>query len=253
MHRRTLLVALAGGILLSGPVLAQSLLDKAKGALGGLTGGSSSGGTSSGGAQGSGLSVEQIGGGLKEALRVATDKTVSTVGKTDGYWGDPKIRIPLPASLQKVDQALKLAGYDTLTQDLQLRVNRAAEAAAPAAREVFVDSISQMTLDDARGILNGPDTAATQYFKKTMSSPLRDRMRPIVDQQLSQVGAVKSLDAVFAQAKQIPGIPTAGAGLTDFTLDGALAGLFHYLAEQEKMIRQNPAARTTDLLKQVFG
>lgn len=257
VNRRDLISVMALGLLPTGPAMAQSLLDKAKGALGGLTGkssaGSSAGGSTTGGDLGSGLSIEEIGGGLKDALRIATDRTVSAVGRADGYWGDPAIRIPLPASLQKIDQALKLAGYDRLTRDLQVRINRAAEAAAPQARDVFVESISQMTVDDARGILNGPDTAATQYFERTMTDPLKTRMRPIVDQQLSQVGAVKSLESVRAQAKRIPGAPSVSTGLTDFTLEGALSGLFHYLGEEEKAIRHNPASRTTDLLKKVFG
>jgi hypothetical protein len=256
MQRRSFLTALVACTTFAGPAGAQSFLDKAKSALGGaglpgVSGGGS--GASSGGGLGSALSTGEISGGLKDALRIATDRTVSTVGKTDGYYGDPAIKIPLPGSLKLVQQGLSMAGYGSLTDDLQLKINRAAEAAAPQAKDVFVESIQQMSLDDARGILNGPDDAATQYFKKTMSNPLKDRMRPIVSDQLSQVGAVKSLDAVMGQAASVPGVPTPTSSLTDFTLDGALSGIFHYLAAEEKAIRQNPAARSTELLKKVFG
>lgn len=236
---------------IAAPASAQSLLDKA----GALFGGKASkipgvsGGTGSGAGT---LSNTDIIAGLKEALSVATGRTVDTVGKADGYLGDPKIKIPLPGSLQTVKQALDVAGYGSLTNDLETRLNRAAEAAAPEAKDVFIESIRQMSVDDAKGILNGPQDAATQYFRRTMSDPLKSRMRPIVDGQLSQVGAYKSLERVVSQAGALAGLTKPGAGLTDYTLDKALEGMFYYVAKEEAAIRANPAARTTDLLRTVF-
>ncbi|MEQ8398420.1 DUF4197 domain-containing protein [Thalassobaculum sp.] len=254
MHRRTFVTAtLASVACVATPAWAQSLFDKAGSLLGGGKAPGLGGNSGTSGALGAGLSNSEITSGLKEALRVATGRTVDTVGRTDGYFGDPNIHIPLPGSLKMVKQALDLTGHSDLTNDLELKLNRAAEAAAPQARDVFVESIQQMTLDDAAGILNGPKDSATQYFKRTMSSPLKTRMHPIVDAQLSQVGAVKSLDAMMGQAKAIPGVPSASGGLTDYTLDAALKGVFFYLAKEEAAIRDNPAARTTDLLKKVFG
>jgi hypothetical protein len=227
-------------------VAAQSWLDKAKETIEGLSGGS-------GGGEGGALSDSEVAGGLKEALRFATERTVNTVGVEDGFNADPKIHIPLPKSLKTVQSALRQVGMSGMADDLELRLNRAAEAAAPEAKAVFFDAIEQMTWDDARQILDGPDDAATQYFRRTMSDPLKGRMRPIVDSQLAEVGAVRTYDDMMGQYDQIPFVPDAKANLTDYTLDKALDGIFHYLGKEEARIRANPAARTTDLLKKVFG
>ncbi|WP_193725730.1 DUF4197 domain-containing protein [Ferruginivarius sediminum] len=224
---------------------AQSWLDKARETVEGLSGG--------GGGDAGTLSDSDIAGGLKEALRFATERTVNTVGVEDGFNADPQIHIPLPKSLKTVQSALRQVGMSSMADDLELRLNRAAEAAAPEAKAVFFDAIKQMTWDDARQILDGPKDAATQYFRRTMSEPLKGRMRPIVDSQLAQVGAVQTYDDMMGQYDQIPFVPDAKANLTDYTLDKALDGIFHYLGKEEARIRGNPAARTTDLLKKVFG
>ncbi len=139
-----------------------------------------------------------------------------------------------------------------MLDDLELRMNRGAETAAPKALNIFTDAISRMSIDDARGILQGPQDAATQYFKRTTSEPLGKAFRPIIDKSLGDAGAVKALNGVKQQAGGFASM-LGGFNMTDFTLDGALAGLFHYLAQEEAAIRTNPAARTTDLLKKVFG
>jgi hypothetical protein len=204
---------------------------------------------------GAGLSQGEIGSGLKDALKVASQRVVGRVGKADGYNSDPSIRIPLPGPLQQIQGPLKAMGAGGMLDDLQVKMNRAAEQAAPKALGIFTDAVSKMTIDDAQGILHGPNDAATQFFKRTTSGSLTSSFRPIVDNALSSVGAVGVFQSVQAKAAAIPmaGQEVQGFNLTDFTVSKALDGLFHYLAQEEAAIRANPAARTTDLLKKVFG
>ena len=180
---------------------------------------------------------------------------VARVSKTDGYNADPAIRIPLPDPLQEIRGPLKAVGAAGMLDDLQLRMNRAAEQAAPKALNIFIDAASNMTIDDARKILNGPQDAATQYFKRTTSISLTSSFRPIVDNSLSGVGAVEVFKSVQSKAAVIPmaGQEVQSFNLTDFTVGKALDGLFHYLGAEEAAIRTNPAARTTGLLRKVFG
>ena len=199
------------------------------------------------------LSDQEIGRGLREALKVGVGTVVSQVSATDGYNADPRIHVPLPDSLGTVQKTLARIGMPDLMDDLELRLNRAAEAAAPEARDVFWQAIREMTLDDVRQIYDGPDDAATRYLERTMSDPLAARMRPIVDASLSQAGAVRAYDNALAQYKAIPFVPDAKADLTQHVLERALEGLFLYLGEEEAAIRQNPAKRTTELLQKVFG
>jgi hypothetical protein len=206
-------------------------------------------------AKGAALSQSQIGLGLKDALKVASQRVIGRVGKADGYNGDPAIRIPLPEGLQRVEQPLRAIGASGIVDDLRLKMNRAAEQAAPKALNIFVDAATQMTFDDARMILTGPQDSATQYFKRTTSQALTASFRPIVDSALSAVGAVIAFNAVQTRARGIPfiGQSIADFSLTDFTVGKGLDGLFHYLAVEEAAIRTNPVARTTNLLRQVFG
>src|ERR1700722_554891 len=215
-----------------------SLLNEGKSLLGNVQNGGSAGSSSGSGAS---LSQSQIGAGLKDALKVASQRVVSRVGKTDGYNGDPSIRIPLPDPLQKIEGPLKDVGASGMLDDLQTKMNRAAEQAAPKALNIFTTAVSSMSIDDARSILTGPQDSATQYFKRTTSGSLTTSFRPVVDKTLSSVGAVQTFKGV------------SGFTLTDFTVGKALDGLFHYMAVEEAAIRTDPAARTTALLKQVFG
>src|SRR4051812_3611727 len=137
------------------------------------------------GLTGASLSQNQIGLGLKDALKVASQRVVGRVGKADGYNGDPAIRIPLPPALQKIEGALKAIGASGMLDDLRLKMNRAAEQAAPKALDIFVDAASKMSFDDARMILSGPQDSATQYFKRTTSASLSNSFRPIVDTTLN--------------------------------------------------------------------
>ena len=199
------------------------------------------------------LTDGEIGNGLREALKVGVSTVVSQVGAADGYNGDPRIHVPLPKSLENVQKTLTRIGMSDLMDDLELRLNRAAEKAAPAARDIFWQAIREMTLDDVQQIYKGPDDAATRYLARTMSDPLIQRLRPIVEDSLSQVGAVRAYDNAIGQYKAIPFVPDAKADLTQHALERALQGLFLYLAEEEAAIRQNPAKRTTELLQKVFG
>lgn len=218
-------------------------LSKGKELLGGFGGGGSGGSLSDG----------EIGSGLKEALSVSTVAVVAQLGQTGGFNDDPAIHIPLPKSLKTVQSALKSVGMGSLLDDLELRLNRAAEMATPKAKKLFLDAISEMTLDDVRGILNGPDDAATRYFQRKMTPGLLREMRPIVDQSLAEAGAVKAYDRTMGQYNDLPFVPDAKANLSDYVLEKGTDGIFHYIAQEEAAIRNNPAKRTTELLRKVFS
>lgn len=199
------------------------------------------------------LSVAEIGEGLREALRVGTERVVGQLGQADGFNADPDIHIPLPGSLQRVQTALQAVGMSDLADDLELRLNRAAEAATPQAKQLFWDAISEMTLEDAQAIYDGPEDAATRYFQDKMTDPLSDAMRPVIDESLADVGAIASYDRMMGEYRAIPFVPDAKADLTNYALGEALDGLFTYIAREEAAIRANPAARTTEILQRVFG
>jgi hypothetical protein len=199
------------------------------------------------------LSTGEIGNGLKEALRIGSERVVDQVGQSDGYNADPAIHLPLPKSLKTVQSALQMAGMSDLLDDLELKLNRAAEAAAPKAKDLFWRAISDMTLEDVEGIYNGPDDSATRYFQGKMSKPLAKEMRPIVDESLSDVGAIKSYETAMGEYESLPFVPDAKANLTEHVIEKGMDGIFYYLAKEEAAIRQNPVKRTTDLLQRVFG
>ncbi len=199
------------------------------------------------------LSVGEIASGLRKALKVVSERVVSQVGATDGFNADPEIHIPLPENMQTVQRALGRIGLSSMVDDVELRLNRAAEAAAPRAKQLFWDAIAAMTLEDVQAIYKGPKDAATQYFRRTMSDPLRETMRPVVDDTLQQVGAIRAYDQTMARYKDIPFVPDVKADLTNHVLDKALDGIFLYLAREEAAIREQPVKRTTDILKKGFG
>ncbi len=199
------------------------------------------------------LGTEEIGRGLKEALQVGTGNVVARLGKTGGFDLDPQIHIPLPSELDGVRKMLAGVGMDATLTDLEQRLNRAAEIATPKAKSLFLNAIQDMTLDDVMGIYNGPDDAATAYFRAKMSDTLVGEMTPVVDESLGEAGAVQVYDAVMDQYRQLPFVPEVEADLSDYVVDKGVDGIFYYLAKEEAAIRENPAKRTTDLLKQVFG
>ena len=202
---------------------------------------------------GGGLSDSKIVDGLKEALQIGTGNAVQTVSKAGGYFSNPKIKIPLPGSVQKVEKLVRVAGYGGQVDAFELSMNQAAEKAAPEAKGIFWDSIKQMSITDARKILDGPDNAATLYFKDKTYGRLSDGFKPIVHQSMSEVGVTEKYQELDQSMANIPFVGSTRFDLDKYVDDKALDGLFLMLAEEEKKIRQDPAARVTDLLKEVFG
>ena len=199
------------------------------------------------------LSNDDIIQGLKQALQVGTENAVAFVSKPDGYYQNPDIKIPLPKSVQKTEKILRAAGYGEKVDSFELSMNRAAERAAPEAKSIFGDAIKQMTFDDAQKILNGRDNEATLYFEGKTSAQLQDAFKPIVQDAMGEVGVTRSFQDLNAKAESIPFGKSLSFDLDQYVTDGALEGLFKMLAEEERQIRTQPAARVTDLLQKVFA
>ncbi len=172
---------------------------------------------------------------------------------TNGYFGDPQIRIPLPEQLETIADKLRSVGMAAQLDELELTMNRAAESAAAEATPVFVDAIMSMSFSDARSILQGGERAATDYFEANTRSELAQRFAPIVDASMRRVGVFQLYDQVATRIALLPFVDPAQLDLRAFVNDRALDGLFSVLAREEARIREDPAARTTDLLRRVFG
>jgi len=199
-----------------------------------------------------GLSNDKIIEGLKEALQVSTGKAVALTGKPDGFLKNEAIKILLPPKLETVGRGMRMLGMGAKVDELEVGMNRAAEQATPLAKQIFIAAVKKMSFDDARRILTGSDTAATEYFKQTSSSDLTTAFSPIVHRSMQRVGVVQQYNNVLASA---PG-GSALAGqfdLNKYVVGKTLDGLFLMLGEEEKKIRKDPAAQTTSLLKEVFG
>jgi hypothetical protein len=182
------------------PAIGQGFLKKLEDATGGL--GSKLGiGRGRGGSTVGALSNDEIGKGIKEALRVGTERLVGQLGTANGLSGDPQVCIPLPPTLKSVQSALSRVGMSGMADDLELRLNRAAEAATPKAKKLFGDAITAMTLEDVQKILNGSSNSATQFFQGKMTSPLKAEFKPIVNASLADVGAINSYDKMMGQYK----------------------------------------------------
>jgi hypothetical protein len=246
---------LVAGTLSARDVIAQNWWQKTQEVLGSDTGTqiieSLSGAT--GNVSTANLTSPEISAGLRDALRIGTERVVGQLGVANGFNLDPAIRIPLPGALARVDSALSAVGMGSLTTDLELRLNRAAEAATPKAKALFVNAISTMTIDDAKSIISGSNDAATQYLRRTMGADLNSEMQPIIQTALADAGAIKAYDNVMGRYGQIPFMPSVKANMNDYVARKAMDGIFHYVAKEEAAIRSNPAARTTDLLKKVFA
>lgn len=200
-----------------------------------------------------GMSESKIVSGLKEALEIGTGNAVTSVSKVGGYYENAAIKIPLPESIRKVEGLLRGAGYGAELDAFELSMNRAAEAAAPEAKNIFWGAIREMTVSDGKKILNGRDNEATLYFKDKTYDRLGEIFRPVVHSSMSQVGVTRRFQELDAQARQIPFVGGFGFDLDEYVTSGSLDGLFFMVGEEEKKIRQNPAARVTDLLEEVFG
>lgn len=224
---------------------AKSFLDSAKDLLNQSSGGS--------GDSGSGLASGEIADGLRQALTIGTQLVADNLGAVNGFNTDPTVHIPLPDQLQAAQDMMKKVGMGSIGEEVELKMNRAAESAMQESGEIVVNAVQAMTLDDAKGILNGPDDAATQYLMKVSGADIRAKIRPVVDQALSEVGAVSALDSMMSSYGNIPFAPNVKADLTEHATEKAFEGLFHYIAEEEAAIRENPTKRTTELLQKVFS
>ncbi|MFQ6078116.1 MAG: DUF4197 domain-containing protein [Thermodesulfobacteriota bacterium] len=199
------------------------------------------------------LSESKIIRGLKEALQIGTGNAVLNVSQIDGYYKNPKIRIPLPEDVQKVEKILRAAGYGPKVDAFRLSMNRAAERAAPEAKSLFIDSIKQMTFSDAKKILRGRDNEATLYFEDKTRGRLNELFKPIVHTAMSEVGVTRWYQELDAKVRSIPFAERMSFDLDRYVTDKGLDGLFFMVAEEERKIRRDPAARVTDLRKEVFG
>ncbi|RJR41347.1 MAG: DUF4197 domain-containing protein [Desulfobacteraceae bacterium] len=191
--------------------------------------------------------------GLKEALSIGTQNAVRTVARVDGYFGNELIRILLPETLQKAAEVIGKLGYQQQVDQLVVSMNRAAEAAAPKAVSLFTQAIGEMTFDDAQKILQGGDTAATDFFKRKTSAKVFDQFKPVITSSMSKVGVAKAYKDMVAPYQALPFASKETMDLDHYVTTKALEGLFLMVAEEEKKIRTDPAARVTDLLRKVFS
>ena len=200
-----------------------------------------------------GPTYAEIGEAFKEALRIGTENVVGQLGVIDGFNTDPSIHIPLPEELNTVKMVLTQIGMAQSVDNLELKLNRATEAATPKAKDLFLQAITDMSFDDIKNIYEGPENSATKYFQGKMSLPLKKEMQPIVEKTLSQVGAVQAYDNVIGQYQTLPFVPDIKANLADHVIQKGMEGIFYYMAKEEADIRKNPVKQTTELLKKVFG
>ncbi len=191
--------------------------------------------------------------GLKQALEVGTQRAVANVSKPDGYFSNPSIRVPLPTVVDRGSALLRKFGMGSVVDEFELSMNRAAEKAAPRATEYFLQTLKAMSIEEARTIYQGPDDAATRYFQQRTASQLEGEFKPVIKEAMEQVGVTRYYQALVHQAAQYPMVGDMALDLEQHVTDRALDGLFLMLAEEERLIRQDPVARSTELLKQVFG
>jgi hypothetical protein len=244
--RATLLMVVVVTVALAAPAAAQldDLLKRLPG--GGLPQVPGTTGTGS-------LGDVRIGQGLKEALQIGTANAVQLTGRPDGYLKNEAIKILLPDKLRSLESGLRMVGYGSQMDELVVGMNRAAEQAAPAAKQIFWDAIGAMTFDDARRILDGGNTAATDYFKGKTTGQLTTAFRPVVEKTMGQVGVTRQYNELLGRARSIPFLNVEAYDLDSYVVGKGLDGLFHVVGEEERKIRTNPSARVTDLLRDVFG
>lgn len=199
------------------------------------------------------LSDDKIILGLKEALNIGTGNAVTGVGRLDGYFKDAIIKILMPKKLQTIEKGLRTVGYGPKVDEFVLSMNRAAEKAAPQAKAIFIGAIKEMTFDDARKILTGGDTAATTFFKDKTTDRLSSAFRPIIEKAMNEVGATRQYKDLIGRYQAIPFANKLTVDIDEYVTGKAIDGLFYYVGEEEKKIRKNPAARVTQILKDVFG
>jgi len=207
--------------------------------------------------QAEGLDDGTIASGLKEALSIGTEDAVKSVSQVNGYFGNEAIKIIIPEDIQMVTDVLSTVGYKEQVDDFVLSMNRAAEKAAPEALSLFVDAIKEITFEDAKNILNGGDTAATDFFKEKTQGKIHDAFKPIISTSMDEVGVVRSYNEMINKYEILPFVQTFikedSIDLDQYVTNKAVDGLFYMVGQEEKKIRTDPAARVTELLKSVFG
>jgi hypothetical protein len=199
------------------------------------------------------VSNQDAGGGLKEALTQGAGKAVDLLGKSDGFLGNPKVKIPLPESMQKVESLMRGLGMGKQADELITTMNRAAEAAVPEAKTLLVNAVKQMSVEDAKGILTGGDDSGTQYFKRKTAEPLGQKFLPIVKQAIEKVNLAKSYEKFAKKGAQFGLVKEKDTHLENYVTEKALDGLFLMIAEEEKAIRTNPLGAAGNLAQKVFG
>ncbi len=199
------------------------------------------------------LSTNEVANGLKEALNVGINKGTSKLSAVDGFFKDAAIKILLPPEAQKVEKTLRSVGMGKLVDDAVLSMNRAAEDAAKSAAPIFLNAVKQITIQDAWSILRGSDTAATGYLRSKTISPLTEAFRPSIEKSLGKVNATRYWNALFTAYNKMPFVSKINPDLSAYVTEKATSGIFYQVGQEEKDIRKNPLARTTDLLKKVFA
>ena len=199
------------------------------------------------------LTTAEVGEGLKEALIKGISNGSDLASQVDGYFKNPTIKIPFPPDVKKVEDRLRQIGLGGEVDKFVMTLNRGAEDAAKEAKPIFIAAIKQMTIDDAWAILKGEPDAATQYLKRTTSGELKNKFMPVIKNSLDKVSATKYYGDIVNKYNSIPLVQKVNPDLNDYATDMAIQGLFTMIANEEKNIRQDPIARTTELLKRVFG
>ncbi len=226
----------------------EQFLKPLEGALG------SAGGNTASTAAASALSQDEISAGLKEALDVGVDRAIAYLGQDGGFLDDPQVKIPLPSMLQQLEMGLRTMGKGDLADEFVATMNHAAEQAVPKTAGIFGEAIGKMTLEDARAILDGPDDAATEYLRQNSSEQLSAAILPVVEEATEKAGVTSAYKQLVGGSGMLGGfMDSSSLDLDRYVTDKTLDGLFVKLAQEEKLIRQNPAARSTELLKEVFG
>jgi hypothetical protein len=205
------------------------------------------------GSQQQALTTAEVADGLKEALIKGISNGSDLASQMDGYFKNPEIKIPFPPEVKKVEDKLRQVGLGNEVDKFVLTLNRGAEDAAKEAKPIFITAIKSMTIQDAWGILRGQPDAATQYLKRTTTAQLKEKFKPVIQNSLNKVNATKYYGDIVTQYNKIPFTDDVNPNLDDYATDRAIEGLFTMIAKEEKNIRQDPVARTTDLLKKVFG
>jgi len=199
------------------------------------------------------ISGQEAGGGLKEALTQGAGKAVDLLGRNDGFLGNPKVKIPLPESMQQVEGLMRGLGMGKQADELITAMNRAAEAAVPEAKKLLVDAVKQMSVEDAKGILAGGNDAGTQYFRRKTAEPLGQKFQPIVKKAIAKVKLADTYEKFAKKGAKLGLVKEKDTHLENYVTEKALDGLYLMIAEEEKAIRENPVGAADNLAKKVFG